>query len=298
MCAKLRKVGTGRSAEPCWKDGILLFQGKLRTMQMIERDTACRLPKADFSKQTDNMPHVSGAELDSYAEAVAEAADPGCLSRFPDAVDLRKVFHALPGWHFRSGYLSSDATILGMTVFQEGTLLLADAEHGSRVAVPVKAHTILADKRIITPEREPTYRFTIGHEIGHALLHEPFFRKPENQKLYAEQSREYLTVLIDSRETMEKAKPRELRTQRDWVEWQANAFSSALLMPRTLVREAVRRTDRGGRDAEAGLLCIDARIEAVCLCFRVSPSAALYRLQHLRLIPRNIRWGAHGPVRI
>lgn len=149
-------------------------------MQMIERDTACRLPKADFSKQTDNMPHVSGAELDSYAEAVAEAADPGCLSRFPDAVDLRKVFHALPGWHFRSGYLSSDATILGMTVFQEGTLLLADAEHGSRVAVPVKAHTILADKRIITPEREPTYRLRSAMKSGMPCF---MSRSSENQRI-------------------------------------------------------------------------------------------------------------------
>lgn len=264
---------------------------------MGRKNTTGFLPEADFDETEEGIPRISAAELDAYAEAVLKAADPGFLSGSPDAVDIKKIFKALCGWHFRRGYLSRDGTVLGMAVFQEGTAILTDGDRRACIPVPIKAGTILVDNGIIVSEREAIYRFTICHEIGHALLHERIFCKPENMRLYAEQSREYGASLIDSRTTMAKTKRRALHTIRDWVEWQANFFASAILMPRSLIRKAVCSdfvTDINKK--EESLLSFDAQIEAVSLCFKVSPSAALYRLQYLRRIPQNVAWTGHGPV--
>jgi IrrE N-terminal-like domain len=74
------------------------------------------------------------------------------------------------------------------------------------------------------PEREGRYRFTLGHEIGHWRLHRDYLiGNCETSDLFGQVSRAP-TVICRASQAKER------------VEWQADYFSSCLLMPRSLLR--------------------------------------------------------------
>ena len=72
----------------------------------------------------------------------------------------------------------------------------------------------------------PRARFTVGHEIGHAALHS------------AELTR--WVRVPDSRTALSRINGRELRSYLS-TEWQANAFSAALLMPASALLDLEKR---------------------------------------------------------
>ena len=84
------------------------------------------------------------------------------------------------------------------------------------------------------PRKRGRYRFTVGHEIGHWVLHRRHVPDRESQMaLFAGHSPAPSILCRES-------------NQREPVEWQADRFSSFLLMPRSLVVKAWR--DRRGRE--------------------------------------------------
>lgn len=80
-------------------------------------------------------------------------------------------------------------------------------------------------------QNSPQFRFTMAHELGHLVLHGKLNLRSEdldNPPGHIEDSRSHFLI---------GRKP--LRTERDWLEWQANRFASAILMPRATVRPAI-----------------------------------------------------------
>jgi hypothetical protein len=82
------------------------------------------------------------------------------------------------------------------------------------------------------PEKKGRYRFTVGHELGHWELHRHLYLAHRGQRTLFK----------------EKPKPSAIcrkSTQRQQIEWQANAFSAYLLMPREMTLKAwkARRGD-------------------------------------------------------
>ena len=65
-------------------------------------------------------------------------------------------------------------------------------------------------------------------------------------------------------------------TDRDWMEWQANALSSAVLMPVSMVRMVAENFKRPGLHQ---IFCHYALAEEVASVFNVSFEAAGYRLK-------------------
>lgn len=72
---------------------------------------------------------------------------------------------------------------------------------------------ILIDQSLVGSVR---YNFTLAHELGHFVLH----RK-------CDVGGEMSDTSVDLFNT-----PEDVQTERQWAEWQANNFASALLMPR------------------------------------------------------------------
>ncbi len=72
------------------------------------------------------------------------------------------------------------------------------------------------------PEKEGRYRFTVGHEIGHWQLHRHLFVADANQGSLFDASLEPSVVCRTG-----SGKPP--------IEWQADAFSSRLLMPKEML---------------------------------------------------------------
>lgn len=72
-------------------------------------------------------------------------------------------------------------------------------------------------------------KFVIGHEFGHLVLHRNLLIKIKG---YAD------VDIADSEKDIVTGK-KILLTPRDWLEWQANRFSSAILMPRRTMLSAL-----------------------------------------------------------
>lgn len=76
---------------------------------------------------------------------------------------------------------------------------------------------------------DPRFNFVLGHELGHIVLH----RSVDVKKIgYEDQE------IIDTEIDFVTGK-KNLKTPRDWLEWQANYFSSSILMPRLSVMSIV-----------------------------------------------------------
>lgn len=109
-------------------------------------------------------------------------------------------------------------------------------------------------------------RFTIAHELGHAILHlknAPLDR-PE--------------VVIDKpREMLFRDRRSSAATDRREIE--ANAFAAELLMPGSMIEKAFRQhLSRSPSDSTESL------VKSLATLFRVSPQAMSYRLVNLDLI--------------
>jgi Zn-dependent peptidase ImmA (M78 family) len=106
----------------------------------------------------------------------------------------------------------------------------------------------------------PRQRFTISHEIAHFLLHAKKGGKAE--------------LFIDSHV---RFRPDEsVSASSDRKEVEANQLGAALLMPKGLVQEEIRRHDLGLDDEEA--------IRSLAKEFNVSEPALAHRLVNLRML--------------
>lgn len=75
------------------------------------------------------------------------------------------------------------------------------------------------------PAKEGRYRFTLAHEVGHWELHRRFFLdNPAQASLFGEEPKPSIVCRTASR--------------KEPMEWQADAFSGLLLMPRDMVLAA------------------------------------------------------------
>ncbi len=103
-------------------------------------------------------------------------------------------------------------------------------------------------------------RFTISHEIAHYLLHAKRSGKAQ--------------LFIDRHMTFRRDSSSSTGADRDEVE--ANQLGAALLMPRGLVQQEIRRNDLNLDDEEA--------ISLLAKRFHVSPAAMSNRLMNLGML--------------
>ena len=81
---------------------------------------------------------------------------------------------------------------------------------------------ILIDK--LLPYDSPRFRWTLSHEIGHLALHRSL-----NPTLISKETPQF----VDTREQLRFIRTAK-RSELQWIEWQANQFASALLLPRAI----------------------------------------------------------------
>lgn len=103
-------------------------------------------------------------------------------------------------------------------------------------------------------------RFTVSHEIAHFLLHA---RKDEKSQLF-----------VDGHVTFRPDESRSAKLESNEIE--ANHLAAALLMPRALVREEIRKHDLNLDDEDA--------ISLLAKGFRVSVAAISNRLSNLGVL--------------
>jgi Zn-dependent peptidase ImmA (M78 family) len=109
-----------------------------------------------------------------------------------------------------------------------------------------------------TTESPERVRFTLGHEIGHYILHSKI-----------------IPLFIDKQERVQFNRDGQSSTGEQQFEREANAFAAALLMPAELLTHEVHSLDNhDGQEL----------IEKLSKKFKVSTMAMSYRLANLELI--------------
>jgi Zn-dependent peptidase ImmA (M78 family) len=148
--------------------------------------------------------------------------------------------------------------------------------------ISAKARTVIIDNSLLEDEREHRYRYTMGHEGGHDILHRDFFSYNPNQLSMFDQE---LEPMIKCRAVPVNGKPKPLSEwdDKDRMEWQANYLSSALLMPKPMVLKLIQSCPYK-KDS-----FIDALyVHEVVATFNVSWQAAEIRLKGLGIIKKEV----------
>ncbi len=166
----------------------------------------------DLKHDEFGVPVLSATEIESIAEQVLEKYSPLALAK-PKPTPVIEIIAQLRAAKGLTSVITDlgsrgDSKILGKVNFSENTLYLDES---------------------LVHEREIQQRFTAGHELGHWIIHRRNFR---NWKFGGSRS-EWLEI-EGTRISKEPA-----RTPREWIEWQANQFSAALIMPRSTIMQAL-----------------------------------------------------------
>lgn len=171
-------------------------------------------------------------------------------------------------------YLSNDGRYLGMFLYNDSNkIIIYNKERDSAEYLSSKARTIFIDASLLEDENDHRLRYTLGHECGHAVLHSGIFENKNDSKLsFRKNSEPFIQCRKVNIEEMQKDVDE--WTDEDRVEWQANYFCSALLMPKNAVYSVASSFDDVSFDPIPAL-------KTMVNVFNVSVAAALYRIKEL-----------------
>lgn len=162
--------------------------------------------------KVNTVPVLGAHDIELKAEEVISYFDPKILER-PQLTPLRDFIEEL---HRKFGLIRDYSCSLGTS--GHGGVIIGKTQ--------LKPLGLFVDRSL---NNDPRFNFVLGHEFGHIVLH-----KFVDVKRTGYEGQEIIDTKIDL-----PSGKKILNTPRDWLEWQANRFSSAILMPRATVRDAV-----------------------------------------------------------
>lgn len=233
--------------------------------------------KPTFKTNARSLPILSRAEIDQIGETLVADFNPAAMQE-PMEIDIDRFITRYLGMEQDFQNLSHCGLYLGMTVFNDSDrVVVFNHEKWCAEYISVKAGTVIIDNSLLADNQEHRYRFTAGHEASHGILHSAYFAQLAKKNISATDIMPVVQCRADS--TRVHRNTSRMKTDADWMEWQANSLSSSILMPRSMVIKAARRAEQRSCSANAAL-------EAVIRTFNVSNDAAYYRLQELNLVPQ------------
>lgn len=232
--------------------------------------------KPAFRTTTNNVPVVTKNELDNFGEQfVADFCSKAM--RVPSEIDIDRFAVRYLGMEQDFQHLSHCGCYLGMTVFNDtDEVPIYNPENNRAEYISAKAGTFIIDNHLLEPNKEHRYRFTVGHEGSHHILHSAYFGYDPDQLSFFNSRAPMVQCRIDNKNFNQK--PFELWTEEEWMEWQANYLSAAILMPKSMVKKAIENSN---------CQTIASKVDLVSETFNVSNASALIRLKGLALIERN-----------
>lgn len=173
---------------------------------------------------------LSRDEIDSQAEKVALHFDPEAFKR-----KTSPLYEVVRG--FKEQYDVPFLFDQELGHSRPGRKILGRFDFGSR--------QISIDR--ILPYDSPRFRWTICHEVGHLVLH----RKLDRKLISLEKP-----TFVDTRIQLRFVRTA-TRSELEWVEWQANKFASALLLPRPILHTALSELQRQLEIPRPGSIYLD-----------------------------------------
>jgi Zn-dependent peptidase ImmA (M78 family) len=216
------------------------------------------------------VPILSGEAIEQRAEHFIRQFDETCLHE-PQPTPLGTICTVLKE---RFGVPFELGVPLGRSA--RGLKVLGQYHFPSR--------TISVDETLV--DGDPRFLFTLAHEIGHLVLHRKI---PLDviRKIRGEHSR-------DTKHDLSMDRQADLSSA-DWLEWQANRFAGAILLPRATVSSALVAIQMQlGINRRLGYVWIDWRNRALGdlndmayrlgTLYRVPKAVVKIRLRHVGLL--------------
>ena len=240
--------------------------------------------KPKYQTKSNGVPVLSKKAIDAIAGDYIHDFQESAWSKL-EPLDIEGFIEFYLGMTPDYQYLSHNGIYLGMTVFNDTDRVpIYDPRTKRAEYISAKANTVIIDRRLIEDDKqEHRLRFTQAHEAGHGIFHTRYFYRDPNQLSFLEPSTEaVIQCRTDSGYRFRQRDPK-FWTDKEWMEWQANAFSSAFLMPRQAVRALFETEGRTGSRRQQ----IAKTILTLASENNVSSEAALYRLCDLGLVEKN-----------
>lgn len=236
--------------------------------------------RPEIRRKKSGAPVLSRNEIDVIGENLVSEFNPEAMVT-PQEVDIDLFAQDYLGMEQDFQYLSHCGVYLGMTVFNDTDKVpIYDPLKKQADYISAKAHTVIIDKSLLAENQEHRYRFTMGHEASHEYLHKEYFAYDPNQitlfDLMGNGPAAMVQCRVDSKKMEQQ--PTEIWTDKDWMEWQANALSSSMLMPKSMVKLVVEETERQQKGSN---MLHYAIVDAISTVFNVSYEAATIRLKQL-----------------
>ena len=233
--------------------------------------------------KNNGVPILSKAEIDAIGERFVQDFQPEVLTN-PSPVDIEGFIEFYLGMTPDYQYLSHNGVYLGMTVFNDTNKVpVFDPATNRAEYISAKARTVIIDNRLLDESQRHRYRFTLGHEGGHDIFHSGYFSyNPDQVSIFDD---ELIAPMIQCRVDNGMTNKSDIRKwdDHDWMEWQANHLSAAVLMPKTpIIQMAKYHGDKLKYPPSMGMFI--AQVSAV---FDVSVTAATNRLKDLGIIRRS-----------
>ena len=213
--------------------------------------------------------------LREYAPEQLEQARPLEVEKFADDAYSLTILDR---------YLSASGNLLGMINFSDIDVMVVNLERKIQQE-HLMSGTILVDARLLTDSSHRRRRFTIAHELSHWIIHRQMYYS-DGPCCNLRQVKNYIAC----RETgIFSGKRRYEWSDSDWMEWQADHFASALLMPASTFYPAARaimaQQHVGSYMLERyGSRTTEDAISELCDSFDVSRTAVRLRLKERGLL--------------
>lgn len=180
--------------------------------------------------KNNGVPILSKAEIDAIGERFVQDFQPEVLTN-PSPVDIEGFIEFYLGMTPDYQYLSHNGVYLGMTVFNDTNKVpVFDPTTNRAEYISAKARTVIIDNRLLDENQRHRFRFTLGHEGGHDIFHSGYFSyNPDQTSLFDE---EFVAPMIQCRVDSGMTDRADTRKwdDHDWMEWQANHLSAAVLI--------------------------------------------------------------------
>lgn len=245
--------------------------------------------RLDINRKRSGVPVLSRKQIDDIGEILVQDFCPDAMIH-PQSLDVDLFAQDYLGMEQDYQYLSHCGVYLGMTVFNDtNKVVVYNPEKQEAEYISARAKTIIIDNTLLEENQEHRYRFTMGHEAaGHGVLHEAYFGYDRNQLTLFDTTNKAAMIQCRTDSSKIATKDRRFWDDREWMEWQANAMSSAFLMPKKMVLLVANETKKKVQHNNPGMVACYMAV-AVSEIFNVSNEAALYRLKSLGLVDSGIQ---------
>ena len=237
-----------------------------------------------FRTNRNSVPILSKKDIEAIGRNFIMDFCPDALVH-PQAIDIEGFIECYLKMKLDYQYLSNDGRYLGMTVFNDtDKVIIYDPEKNQADYFHADARTVIIDNTLLSESQEHRYRYTLGHEGGHDIFHSAYYYFDPNQiSMFDSIPGDRMPMVqcrLSSYSEAPSTRSRKIATDNDWMEWQANYFSSVLLMPKdALVKLSQEQQPYKDKKVNEALLIFNASET-----FNVSAEAAAYRCKELGLV--------------